>query len=70
MSLVQVGIIALRESNGEFLPAEPIYRDISEENTPPDEYLPLDRLTEIFADKFKTYKAASKQIGAESEATT
>lgn len=58
MALVQVGVMALRSPNGEFLPSEPIYRDISEEQENKSEYIPMDELAEIFADKFKAHKAA------------
>ena len=61
MALVQVGMIALRTPSGEILPAEPIYREIEEEQESPSEYLPLDELAEIFADKFKEYKAAKSR---------
>lgn len=57
MALVKVGVMALRSPSGDFLPEEPIYRDIP--NTEPEsEYIPLDELGELFADKYKSYKQA------------
>ncbi len=58
MALVQVGTMALRSPSGEFLPSEPIYREIAEEHESQSEYLPLDELAEIFADRFQAHKAA------------
>lgn len=57
MARIQIGIIAYRKPNGDFLPAIPIYRDVATER-PIEELLPIDELAEIFADKFKAYKAA------------
>ena len=68
MALVQVGIKALRFSSGEFLPSEPIYREIAEDQESQNEYLPLDELAEIFADKFKAYKASMKELESEETA--
>ena len=61
MALVQVGAMALRKPNGDFLPMQPIYREFAEESEQQSEYTPLDELAEIFADKFKARKAALKQ---------
>lgn len=61
MALVQVGTMALRSPSGEFLPSEPIYREIAEDQESQSEYLPLDELAEVFADKFKAYKAAKSR---------
>ena len=61
MAFVQVGTMALRSPSGEFLPSEPIYREIAEDQEYPSEYLPLDELAEIFADKFKAHKAAKSR---------
>ncbi len=66
MALVMVGTIALRSPDGNFLPAKPIYREI-EEPKETSEYLPFDELAEIFADKFKTYKAAQRKIHKEKQ---
>jgi hypothetical protein len=48
---IQIGTIARRAPSGEFLPATPIYRDEPENTLQEAEYLPLDKLTEIFAEK-------------------
>jgi len=64
VALVKVGVIALRSPSGDFLPEEPIYRDIPEEK-PESEYIPLDELGELFADKFKAYKKAQKDGGSD-----
>lgn len=61
MALVQVGTMALRSPSGEFLPSEPIYREIAEEHESQSDYLPLDELAEIFADRFKAHKAAKSR---------
>lgn len=65
MSLVKVGVMALRSPSGEFLPEEPIYCEILE-TKPESEYIPLDELGELFADKFKAYKQAKKDGGKHS----
>lgn len=61
MALVKIGTMALRSPEGEFLPEEPIYREI-EELKKSSEYIPLCELAEIFADKFKAHKAAYKKV--------
>ena len=61
MALVQVGTMALRSPEGEFLPEEPIYREI-EGPAKSGEYIPIDELAEIFADKFKDHKAARRKV--------
>ena len=66
MALVRVGTMALRSPEGEFLPEEPIYREI-EEQEKSGEYIPLAELAEIFADKFKTHKAARRKVHKEGE---
>lgn len=64
MALVKVGVMALRSPEGEFLPEEPVYREIEEEKKS-GEYIPLGELAEIFADKFKAHKAALKKVHKE-----
>ena len=66
MALVKVGTMALRSPEGEFLPEEPIYREI-EEQKKSGEYIPLGELAEIFADKFKAHKAAQRKVHKEGE---
>jgi hypothetical protein len=66
MALVKVGTMALRSPEGEFLPEEPIYREI-EEPKQSDDYIPIGELAEIFADKFKAYKAARRKVHKEGE---
>lgn len=65
MALVPVGIMAMRLPDGNFLPAVPIYREIelSQKEAEKSEYLPLDELAEIFADKFKKHKEATEKRG-------
>jgi len=65
MALVQVGTMALRDSNGNFLPGVPIYREQAETPQKTSEYIPVDELAEIFADRFKAYKAARKKVHKE-----
>lgn len=55
MPQIQIGIIAQRGDDGRFLPPKPIYRDIPEDSEPKGNYLPMDELTELFADKYKSY---------------
>lgn len=66
MALVKIGTMALRSPEGDFLPEEPIYREI-EEPKKSGEYIPLGELAEIFADKFKAHKAARKKVHKEGE---
>ena len=66
MALVKIGTMALRSPEGEFLPEEPIYREI-EEPKKSGEYIPLGELAEIFADKFKAHKAAQRKVHKEGE---
>ena len=66
MALVKVGVMALRSPEGEFLPEEPVYREIEEEKKS-GEYIPLGELAEIFADKFKAHKAAQRKVHKEGE---
>ena len=58
MARVQVGFVADRTPDGNFLPPRPIYREIPDEIVEKDEYLPLDDLAKVFADKFMAYKRA------------
>lgn len=60
MALVQIGTMALRSPNGEFLPSVPIYRETAQED-PESEYIPVDELAEIFANKFQAFKAAESR---------
>ena len=54
MSRVQVGMIAYRAPNGDFLPdGKPIYRDIPDLIVEMYDTFPLDRLAELFADKYQ-----------------
>ena len=67
MALVKVGTMALRSPTGEFLPEEPIYREIAEPKST-SEYIPrdpLDEIAEVFAKKFKAYKMARKKAHLE-----
>lgn len=65
MALVKVGVMAIRSPSGEFLPEEPIYRDIPE-SEPEGEYIPLDELGELFADKVKVYLKTKQDGGKNS----
>ena len=60
---VQIGTAALRSPEGDFLPAEPIYR--SEERRSPkaagQSYIDADVLSEIFASKYRRYKEEKEQ---------
>ena len=75
MARVQVGIIADRDENGNFLPARPLYREI-----PDGEYekmkdsfwlggrIPLSReaerdMYELFADQIKAHRRAMRKAG-------
>lgn len=62
MPYIQVGVIALRTPDGEFLPAQPIYRDIPEP-PPGKDYIPADELADIFAEKFKKHRETTKKRG-------
>jgi len=60
---VQIGTAALRSPEGEFLPAEPIYRE-EEQRAPKaagQSYIDADVLSEIFASKYKRYKEEKEQ---------
>lgn len=59
---VQVGVVAYRDADGNFLPEEPIYRD-SHEAEAEDEYM-LERLAALFYEKYKEYL---EKTGKESE---
>ncbi len=52
---VQIGTAALRSPEGEFIPAEPIYREIPSESDKHTEYISEDILFNLFADKCKSY---------------
>jgi len=57
---IQIGTIARRVLSGEFLPATPIYRNEPENTLQEAEYLPLDKLAEIFAEKIAKAKREVK----------
>ena len=57
MALVQVGIIALRSPDGEFLPATPIYKDlpVNERGRTVQEEKATEEISRLLAQKFKEY---------------
>ena len=71
MAMVQVGVMALRTPDGEFLPATPIYKEIPDEDfnkktgmTHAEERA-CDELAVLLAKKFKQYKDGCKKIAEE-----
>lgn len=62
MAVIQVGTIAYRNADGEFLPSRPIMRDVPEV-TNESKFLPQeDALTEIFLEAFKEYEKTQEEI--------
>lgn len=61
MKRIQIGMIAHRKPNGEFLPPIPIMREIERKDSSVD-LLPINELAEIFADKFKAFKMAKERM--------
>lgn len=57
MALVQVGIIALRSPDGDFLPATPIYKDlpVNERGRTVQEEKATEEISRLLAKKFKEY---------------
>ena len=56
MAKVMIGCIGFRGEDGEFMPAKPIYRDIPGIETDEESnYLPMDALIALFADKYKAH---------------
>lgn len=57
MALVQVGIIALRSPDGDFLPATPIYKDlpVNERGRTTREEKATEEISRLLAEKFKEY---------------
>jgi len=65
--LVQVGTAAIRTPQGDFLPAEPIYRELTERDPEHEpEYIPEDVLFDLFADKCKNYIRKEKECRVKS----
>lgn len=62
---VQIGVVAYRDADGNFMPEKPIYRD-SHEAEAEDEYM-MDRLAELFYKKYKEYLEKTGKAGKESE---
>lgn len=58
---VQIGTAAVRSPEGEFLPAEPIYRELPSETDQSAEYIPGDVLFDLFADKCQNYIKEAKK---------
>ncbi|MPM90560.1 hypothetical protein SDC9_137681 [bioreactor metagenome] len=66
MARVQIGVMALRKPNGEFLPSTPIYEDIPDTQIKPSkltatEERQCDELTKMLVKKFKQYKDGIKK---------
>lgn len=59
MARIQIGTIAYRKPNGEFLPSRPIYRDVPD-STVADKHIPYGEAAEIFAKKYKAMLAAKR----------
>ena len=62
MKLVKIGVMAMRSPSGEFLEAEPIYRDAATaKKTKKRKYLPEDTVRDLFADKIARFYKAKKE---------
>jgi len=57
---IQIGTIARRAPSGEFFTSKPIYRDEPENTLQEAEYLPLDKLAELFTEKIAKAKREVK----------
>lgn len=68
MALVQVGIIALRSPDGEFLPATPIYKELpaNERGRTEMEEKETSEISRILAMKYKEYIDGCRKAGTES----
>lgn len=60
MAFIQVGIIAYRKPNGEFLPAKPIYEEIPDDQltkskTTKQDELACNEIAKLLAHKYKQY---------------
>ncbi len=60
MKLIQVGIIAMRSSTGDFLPSQPIFRDV-EDDSKSEKNLPIKEVEQIFINHMKKYAAIKKK---------
>lgn len=65
MALVQVGIIALRSPDGDFLPATPIYKDlpVNERGRTAQEERATEEISRLLAQKFKEYIDGCRKEG-------
>lgn len=65
MSKIQVGTMALRAPGGEFMPSVPIFREAITKKAKLGEdeynYIPADKLADIFASRFKSYVQSRKK---------
>lgn len=62
MAKVMIGCIGYRGEDGDFLPAKPIYREIPGIETDEESnYLPMDALIALFADKYKAHLEMKKK---------
>lgn len=71
VSLIRVGVMALRKPDGEFLPSTPIYREISEDInksglSKADEYACKD-ISLLLAEKFKSYIDEMRKKGIKTD---
>lgn len=69
MALVQVGIMALRSPNGEFLPATPIYKElpVNERGRTTQEEKATAEISSLLAGKFKQYIDGCRAAGTSEE---
>lgn len=69
MALVQVGIMALRSPNGDFLPATPIYKKlpVNERGRTAQEEKATAEISSLLAGKFKQYIDGCRAAGTGEE---
>lgn len=72
MAMVQVGSMALRDADGNFLPSVPLYADFPDEDIQPSGFTKreeknLQDITEVFFLKFKQYMDGCKALGMDME---
>ena len=67
MAFVQVGMMAMRDKDGNFLPSTPLYAEIADEEMTADgitktEERALADVAKLFAEKFKAYADAERKM--------
>lgn len=70
MALIQIGVMALRSPTGEFLPSQPIYKEIPDDQMASsgrtkEEEKAINDISKVLALKFKEYFDKCNETGLE-----